>query len=352
MSQAFLSSEEFDEQARQHYNAGEYELALDVLQEGLQYHPDSIELLVGLGYVRLAREEYAWAQRMFKTALAHDDGHEDAMVGLGETLLKFGRHAEALAWFEAVDALDLADLELGLAMGRALYREGFYHEARQRFTRLRHTFPDAAEVLAALAYSEHAVGDDLGARRHLRQALRLDPELHEARVYLAHLLFERGDFEGSLRELQLVPPAEHWDALSLWRVIDLRCTIEGMAEDDPRLQPWRERLGQLDGEPDCIDHLLAEVEAAFEAGLASASAQVPCVTHRVRLADGVVYSGSWAEIVAAMRLSAVEPCESAAAFMFQTAKRVRESTGHELCFDSEEAFLRSSAAIGLLEIEA
>lgn len=350
MSLPYLSSEEYDERARQHYNAGEYEAALGVLHEGLRYYPDAADLLVGMGYVRFAREEYAWARAAFSDALAFEPDHDDAMVGLGETLLKFGQHEEAMCWFARVDAVALGDLELGLAIGRALYREGFYHEAREHFVGLRSGFPDAAELLAALAYSEHALGDDLGARRRLRQALRLDPELHEARIYLSHLLYERGDLKGSLRELARVPPAEHWDPLSLWRVLDLRCSLEGCAQDDPSLHPWRARLAELDADPDAVDHLLAEVEAAFEAGHQDASAEER--VHRVRMADGRVFSGSWAEIVEAMRDAAAHPEETLAEFMQRAALQVRRLTGRELCCESEERFLRSSAEIGLLEIEA
>src|SRR5207302_758722 len=63
MSDKFLSSDEYDERAHQLYNEGQYDEAIDTLREGLGLYPDSVELLVGMGYARLAREEYAWARR-------------------------------------------------------------------------------------------------------------------------------------------------------------------------------------------------------------------------------------------------------------------------------------------------
>src|SRR5680860_450264 len=89
MTFSFLSSEEFDEEAHQFYDAGEYDRALEVLQEGLRRFPDGVDLHVGIGYVRLAREEYAWAKLSFEEALVLDADHEDAWVGRGEALLKF-----------------------------------------------------------------------------------------------------------------------------------------------------------------------------------------------------------------------------------------------------------------------
>jgi tetratricopeptide (TPR) repeat protein len=370
MSFSFLSSEEYDEQAHQLYDAGEYDRALELLRDGLARYPNAVDLHVGLGYVRLAREEYAWALRAFEKSLALDPDHEDGWVGRGESLLKFGRVDEALACFRKIDDLGLTDdLELGLAMGRALYREALFRESRQRLVTLAAAHPDVADVRAALGYTLHALGDDLGARRELRAALRLDPEIHEVRIYLSHLHFERGDLESALSELDRVPPAEHWDPLSVWRYIELKCSMEKFDESDPCLAPWRERWEELRGEPDDIDHILAEVEAAFEeAGgeyplpsggipallppptLPILPAPQPAI-HRVKTADGTVFTGTWEEIVVRMRDTLSDPTEPVTAFMHRAAQRVRQLTGRDIPCDDPEAFLRESARMGLLSIE-
>jgi tetratricopeptide (TPR) repeat protein len=173
MDDSFLSSEEFDERAHRLYDAGEYDQALELLRDGLRCHPDSAELHVGVGYVRMAREEFAWARHAFEAAIAAEEEHEEAWVGMGETLLKFGDRDGALGCFARVDVLGGGDdLELGLSMGRALYREGLFTEARARFARLAAAHPEDAEVAAARGYTLHALGDDVGARRELRRALR------------------------------------------------------------------------------------------------------------------------------------------------------------------------------------
>jgi Flp pilus assembly protein TadD len=373
MTPPFLSAEEYDEQAHRHYDDGDYDAALEVLRDGLRAHADSVLLQVGMGYVRIAREEFAWARRSFERALELDADYEDAWVGLGETLLKFGDVERALRCFGRIDAMGLSDdLELGLTVGRALYREGLFAEARARFNALFAAHADSAEVAAARGYTLHALGDDVAARRELRRALRLDAELHEARIYLAHLLYDRGDREGALRELERVPPAEHWDTLSLWRYVELRSAANGSQPDDAEFAPWRERLGELEEEPDDIDHLLAEVEAAFEDPQEEparppleVSAQVDFLmkvlgqvseshreVHRVRTLEGSVYEGTWEEIVQGMRDAVSGPDEPLASFMHRAARAVRESTGRELPCDSAEAFVRGGARMGLLRIEA
>jgi Flp pilus assembly protein TadD len=374
MGTSYLSSEEYDELAHKHYDAGDYDEALGVLREGIAQYPDSVLLHVGLGYTRIAREEYAWARRCFESALELDAEYEDAWVGLGETLLKFGRVEEALSCFGQIDEMGLGDdLELGLTVGRALYREGLFTDARARFAALSTTHPDSAELAAARGYTLHALGDDLGARRELRRATRLDADLHEARIYLSHLLHDRGDLRGALTELEQVPPPEHWDTLSVWRYVELKMQLDGVAEGDPWFTPWKERLAELDAEPDDIDHLLAEVEASFEGavdeqaqaalelsaqmdfmmkilGPPSPDAALPSV-HRVRTAEGSIFQGSWDEIVRGMRDSCGEPQMPLGAFMRRAARQIRERTGRDVPVHSAEAFLKAGARMGLLRIE-
>ena len=150
MPEGFLSSEEYDEQAHKLYNDGDYEGALEMLKEGLSLYPNAVELYVGLGYARLAREEYAWARKAFERASVLDPEHEDALVGLGETLLRFGERARALALFgQGADLGYDDDIELMLTMGRALYREAMYAECRDVFAKAAAVRPDSAEASCA-----------------------------------------------------------------------------------------------------------------------------------------------------------------------------------------------------------
>ena len=216
MAESLLSSDEYDERAHQLYNNGDYRGALEILKEGLSHYPEAVELCVGLGYARLAREEYAWARHAFERAVVLDAAHEDALVGLGETLLCFGEHRQALRLFDRVVSMGLDDdVELMLTIGRALYRAALYTDCHDLFAKVAANRPDSADAAASLGYTLHRLGDDVGAGRQVKRALRLNPDLYEARIYLGHLLYDRGDWEGSLRELEQVPPQEHWD-LSLF----------------------------------------------------------------------------------------------------------------------------------------
>src|SRR5215208_2274114 len=130
MPTPFLSSEEYDERAHRLYDDGDYDGALETLKEALRLYPHSVDLYVGLGYTRLAREEFAWAKQAFERAVVLDPEHEDALVGMGESLLRFGQQREALRLFRTARQSGSGDdAELLLTIGRALYRERLYEEA-------------------------------------------------------------------------------------------------------------------------------------------------------------------------------------------------------------------------------
>jgi tetratricopeptide (TPR) repeat protein len=261
MATPFLGSEEYDEHAHRLYDNGEYERALEVLKDGLVLYPDSVELLIGLGYTRLVREEFVWAKHAFEKALALEPAHEDALAGLGEVLLRFGRHEEALRLFQQVrHEAGSSDLDLLLAMGRALYREHLFHDALEIFDEAIAWNPESADAHAARAYTVHRPAYAGRARRELRHALTLDPRQYEARVYLGHLLYDRGDWLDALEQFELVPPAEQWDTLAICRLVELKRTLHGCRADHPDLRVWDTRLGELVAVSDPIDELLAEVE--------------------------------------------------------------------------------------------
>jgi Flp pilus assembly protein TadD len=331
------------------------------LKEGLRLYPHSVDLYVGLGYTRLAREEYVWAKQAFEKALVLDPDHDDAMVGLGEALLRFGGEARAVALFHQVCSGPAGeDTELLLAMGRALYREGRFEDARSMLERSLEVSPRDPEVRAALAFTLHRLDEEKTAIRELRRALALSPGYHEARIYLGHMLYDRGDLEGALAAFCVPAPADHWDTLALWRLVELKKSLEGLPAGDPELVVWEARMEELESDIDPIDELLADVEMALtddeqlDMGLdtpAPTPASRPDPVHRVRLPDGSVFEGSWMDIVRQLRDQAGRSDESVAQFMRRWADDTRVRIGFGVPADDAEGFLLAHARAGLLHIE-
>ena len=370
MPDPFRGSDEYDERAHQLYNEGRYDEAVEELKEGLAIYPGAVELLVGLGYARLAREEFAWSRKSFLAALEIDPDHEDALAGLGEVLLKLGRRAEGVARFDRVLELGFnGDLDIVLQMGRALFREGLVEQARRFFGVATAAHPDSAEALACLGYASHRLASEADSLRWLRRALALDPTHTEARVYLANLLYDRGEYEPSLAEFERTKPEDHWDELGIWRLIELKRSIYRLPEDDPELKPWLVRLADLAGEADPTELLLAEIEAAGPGGTGSRDpAQLELFgtlltelqamhrprgaeVHRVTTRDGVSYTGTWEGIVERMRdddaAFSGRPIEE---FLAEAAARATALTGVTIPATDAESFIRGSAEAGLLRI--
>jgi Flp pilus assembly protein TadD len=367
MPTPFLSSEEYDEQAHQLYNEGQYDEALDTLREGLALYPHAVELHVGVGYARLARDEFAWARRSFEEALVLDPEHEDALAGLGETLLWFGQHQSALRSFRRILELGYQDdVDLMLQSGRALFRAGLIDGAKEFFEIGVQQAPESAEAVACVGYAQHRLGDDDGAIGSLRKALEFDSDHAEARIYLGNILYDRGDYEAALYHLDRTAPEEHWDELGIWRLVELKKQFYQAPDDDPELKVWDERLTELAGEPDDIDEMLAEIETkAAEAAEGEARGQLELfgalltdmaeqkaepASHQI-IRDGQHYVGSWDEILREMRdANGVYAGRTLREFMVAEAERGQSLSGVEIPTSDAESFIRGSATAGLLRI--
>jgi tetratricopeptide (TPR) repeat protein len=368
MPTPFLSSEEYDERAHQLYNEGQYDEALDVLREGLSLYPNAVELHVGVGYARLAREEYAWARRSFEEALVLDPDHEDALAGLGETLLKFGQQEAAVRSFRRILELGYQDdIDLMLQAGRALFREGLIEDAKEFFEVAIQQAPDSAEAVACVGYAEHRLGNDDAAISTLRRALQLDGEHAEARIYLGNVLYDRGEYEAALYHLDRTSPEDHWDELGIWRLVELKKTIYRLKDDDPELVPWDERLAELGSDTDDIDEMLGEIESRMlegEKGESKGQLELfgallneladrktePTVHHVVTL-GGREYNGTWEEIVREMRdASGAFAGRSVHEYMLTEARREHARSGQLIPTADAESFIRGSADAGLLRI--
>ncbi|HEU4649617.1 MAG TPA: tetratricopeptide repeat protein [Gemmatimonadales bacterium] len=374
MSDAFRSSDDFDEQAHQLYNEGRYDEALALLHEGVSLYPNAVELHIGMAYAYLAREEFAWSRRSFERALAIDPDHEDGLAGMGETLLKLGERNGALRAFERIVILGFRDdHELMLQVGRALFREGLIAPAQRFFEFAANAHPDSSDPAACLGYACHRLGNDSGALFWLRRALELDPEFTEARIYLANMLYDRGESEAALHHLERTKPEDHFDELGIWRMLELKKSIYRLRDEDPELQPWLQRLNEVAGEPDAIDLLLAEVEAQQPDGSTRDPHQLELFgtlltelhamqkrpgqaghggeQHTIGTLSGLTLKGTWEEILVQMKAADREWADaSMAEYMQDLARRGRAETGVVIPVTDAEAFIRGSAEAGVLRI--
>jgi tetratricopeptide (TPR) repeat protein len=260
-----------------------------------------------------------------------------------------------------------------LQAGRALFRDGLIAEAKEFFEVAVQQTPDSAEAVACVGYAEHRLGEDDAAIATLRRSLQLDSEHAEARIYLANILYDRGDYEAALYHLERTSPDDHWDELGIWRLTELKKSLYRVADDDEDLKPWDERLTELSGEPDDIDEMLAEIETRFNEALEGEAehakgqlelfgallselvdqkADLPTLTeHEVVTEEGRELIGSWERIVQQLRdANGAFTGRSLHDFMTTEARRELARTGIRIPTTDPEAFIRGSADAGRLRI--
>ncbi len=369
MSDPFLSSDEYADRAHKLYHQGRYHEAIAALREAIERFPHAVELHVGLAYVQLACEEYAWARADFERAIALDPNDEEALAGLGEALLKLGDRPGALQCFDRVLAMGFReDHDLMLQVGRALFREGMLRHSRGFFELAAKHHPDSSEGAAALGYAEHRLGEEENALYWLRRALDLDEVHAEARIYLGNLLYDRGEYEASLFHFERTEPAEHYDELALWRTIELKKSIYRLESNDPELRPWQQRLAELASSLDPVDQFLMELVTTLSDGSVRDPHQIELFgtlltelqamqrrptgeVHRVKTTKGVTYAGTWEEIVLQMKMDDRDGVGSSLQeYMERVARRSRMQGGAIIPVHDARSFVEGIAAAGLLHI--
>src|SRR5260370_11838855 len=146
-------------------------------------------------------------------------------------------------------------------MGGARSREAGLGQARRFFQLAITGQAESSEAAACVGHAPPRLADEGGAIFWLRRALELDTAHAEARIYLANLLYDRGEYEAALFHLERTTPGDHFDGLAIWRLIELKKSVYRLPDDDPELVPWHHRLDELAGAAGPEDLPLAEIEA-------------------------------------------------------------------------------------------
>lgn len=158
---------------------------------------------INLGLARSAADDLPGAIEHYALAL---EIHEESAVAhnnLGAVLDGSGRRSEAIPHYRRALAIDPGYVQAMRNLGLALFAEGQIPEARTWIASAARGWPDDAasqyEWGTVLAHSS----DWDGAIARFRDALRLQPDLAEARYNLALALHYRGDAGQAWDEMQI-----------------------------------------------------------------------------------------------------------------------------------------------------
>jgi tetratricopeptide (TPR) repeat protein len=175
-------------------------------------------VMLGRAYEQEGRADLAVTN--YRQALEIEPEYLLARYNLGTVLGKSGRLPEAIAELRRAVTIpprpERGETQATVAsvhsnLGNVLFESGAYTEAIEQYRaalELRATGEavdarrNLARALVAQARSLAEPGDDARALEHLAEAIRLDPDLTEARVLVARILLARGDTRAGIDALR------------------------------------------------------------------------------------------------------------------------------------------------------
>ena len=201
-----------DAESRRRLGALGYVASSPAAASGIRPDPkDRRELASRMARVAAGELEGEASRATLETIVSEDPRNGQAQMRLGYSLLERGDLRAAETHFRAALAASMptADVHLGLAL--CLTSTGRASEAAAALMEARRLEPGNPVVEANLGALALEAGDVTKAVEYLGEALRIDPDLHQARFNLARALARQGRRADALREaetlLQRLPAA-------------------------------------------------------------------------------------------------------------------------------------------------
>jgi len=179
-----------------------------ILKKTAGFYPSD----AALGYVALARKDYAPALQHFDHVLQTSPEYIPALVGRGDALLAMSRETEALPSFEAavrrdpslteiarrVEVLKARAAQEKVAAAARAAAEGRLDEASRDYEDAIVASPESAFLFRDLADVEAKQNKTDAALEHYRKALQLDSSDVESRMHIGEILQARDDVSGAI----------------------------------------------------------------------------------------------------------------------------------------------------------
>ncbi|MFP4490925.1 MAG: tetratricopeptide repeat protein [Spirochaetaceae bacterium] len=166
------------------YNNGEYEEAVEVCLGELESNPGNMDSYAVLCWSLIGLRRYDDALEYARRGLDVSRYDPRMVEAMGEAHYYKGDNIEALKWFEEYAEISPTGSRINLVyyfMGEIFIRLGEYHHADISFTTALHHTPSVARWWARLGYSREMAEDYLYAIEAYEEALRLNPNLSDAR---------------------------------------------------------------------------------------------------------------------------------------------------------------------------
>jgi tetratricopeptide (TPR) repeat protein len=177
-----------------HYNRiGQYEMAIDHLNESLVMLPGNPEAIGEVGYAHLLTGDFVEAERAFLDAVKRDPDDVTTYHRLGRLYMQQGKYREALTQFGRCVELSPLHLNGRVNAGIVHYTQGDFEEAASVFRAVLNLDPTSLASEYFLGLMERDAGDlDAARERFERVVESADPWNVEGHAYLGLIYDQLG----------------------------------------------------------------------------------------------------------------------------------------------------------------
>lgn len=265
--------------------------AVELLESYLRARPGDGQAMLMLASAHMAQGRHTKATTLMQEALRAKDAPE-FRTALGLSLMRAGQSNNAITELEKAYKSDGKQAYAGLALINLYLRNGQSDKAAKLADGLVKSNPNNPSVLTVLGTTRLQVRDIKGARSSFEQALKLEPNLIEARFGLARADLAARDFESArqriaailkeqernvdaLFEMALVNEASGRDDEALkWLESAAEASSQRQTRANSALVAWHLRKGTAPKALEAAKQLLAKLPEDVDALQAYAAAQL------------------------------------------------------------------------------
>ncbi len=183
--------------------AGEYEKALDVLNQSLELNPRDAEAYMRMGEIYRGMGNYEKAAERYEEALKIRPGHPDIYINLGEIYAGKGEYEKAGEYLTR--AADIAPRPGTFRSLAEVFRKmGELERAREYLEKVLDITPGHPEIYMSMGEIYRSMGNYEKAAEYLIRAADISPRSGIYRS-LANLFRGIGEFEKALEYLEKIP---------------------------------------------------------------------------------------------------------------------------------------------------
>jgi len=255
---AFESSKEIEERGFRHWERFELEEALQVFKIGVKQYPADRKLRLGLAFTHLDLGDLPQARNLFQELLESDPKDDESWWGLGRIHLLLSNYGEARYAFDQALHLGKPDERVLLDVAREWYLLGMYEESYDFYRRAVESAPEGGKKNPEALLGQGASAYWLSrkdAEALLQLALDQDPAFHDARNFIANLLYTAKRYDEAREHFEKIPLEAQNDPVSIRRLMRL-LRQKGLTES--RLAPLKLALKRLNREQGW-DHFLNQI---------------------------------------------------------------------------------------------